>query len=237
MSMILWTSQITSRLEILWLNCIFGKTNFLMNHWVSPKAIKMNSWQWGILYLVLKVNTGNIKSRTKIRILGEKLRQQYKWKNISGVIWSLSSRAHLVTVDQDLCPQGPLKAGPWSGGAAWQLDCSHWLMWFCVRLGHQNGTDILIWVTLIRHRALGCWWSMPILWPELHVCAHLSSYPSVSNHSSSLISSSQRHGTVAGILYPAYPLATGSFHPTPPSGFTSHMSSPGVTVNNSSEGF
>lgn len=32
------------------------------------------------MYLVLKVNTGNIKSRMKIRLLGEKLRQQYKWK-------------------------------------------------------------------------------------------------------------------------------------------------------------
>lgn len=32
------------------------------------------------MYLVLKVNTGNIKSRKKIRILGEKLKQQYKWK-------------------------------------------------------------------------------------------------------------------------------------------------------------
>lgn len=120
MSMILWTSQIISRLEILWLNCIFGKTNFLMNHWVSPKTIKINSWQWGILYLVLKVNTVNIKSRTKIRILGEKIRQQYKWKKYNwGYLISFQKgsfshsrpevghRWQLQSLDRDLCEPNP----------------------------------------------------------------------------------------------------------------------------------
>ena len=194
-------------------------------------------------------------------------------KNISGVIWSLSSRAHLVTVDPevghrwqprsldrdtcepilvfcpwghspnlysmcrvDLLPWGTPRFVPTGSSEGWALVWEGSLTTglllladvICVRLGHQNGTDTLIWGdSHIRHWALGYWWcSANVLTWAAYVCTPQLLPICVPTIVSSLIYT-QRYGTVAGILYPAYPLATRSFHPTPSSGFISHMSLPG----------
>lgn len=118
---------------------------------------------------------------------------------------------------QDLCPQGPLRAGPWSGRAAWQLDYSYWLMWFCVRLGHQNGTNTLIWGdSHIGHWALGYWWcSANILTWAAYVCTPQLLAICVPSIVSPLIYT-QRYGQWQASFTLHTPLPLGAFIPRPP---------------------